>query len=323
MSIKLSICVPTYNRGNMLKQCLQSILSAENLVEKLKEENVEILISDNASVDNTQIIISEFKKTYPQIRYHRNQINIGGEKNFYLLAQMAKGEFIWILGDDDKVTTDSIQIILDHINGGYNMLITNYSIWSNDFLERIKRDALVFNKSVFIDANELMKCFGIHLGYISSVIIKRSLFLKTSIEEYEIFKDYGFPFLYAVYVGVLNDCNTRYISLPLVCNRAGNSGGYSWFKYFIIGSSKIFDKLETRGYLLDSIHEAKKTVIRDFLIYRIIDSKLLSTDEFKGNLRDMISYYKKHLHFWLICLPLLYTPKKIIVFLKKLKKYFN
>lgn len=325
MSIKLSICLPTYNRGNMLRQCLDSILSADNFIAQLIEENIEILISDNASIDNTQEIISEYKEVYPQIRYHRNQINIGAEKNFYLLAQMAKGEYIWILGDDDRVTPDSIKIILENIKSGYNMLLVNYSIWTKDFLKMRKSNVLSINnnRKTFENADELMKNLGIHLGYISSVIVKKALFLKVPQAEYDFFSEYGFSFLYAIYFGLLNECKAIFISTALIWNRTDNSGGYNWFKYFVIGSSKIFNKLGEMGYTRNAVHAAKKTVIRDFLIYKIIDSKLDKNDEFKKNIKDMFDYYQFHASFWVFCVPLIYMPRMIIVFLKKLKRKFK
>lgn len=100
----LSICIPTYNRPEYLKNCLTSICAQ-------KSKNFEVCISDNASNIDIYKIIKPFKKKI-KIRYRRNKKNMGLAMNVYNVALMAKGEFIWFLGDDDLVTNGSIIYLL-------------------------------------------------------------------------------------------------------------------------------------------------------------------------------------------------------------------
>ena len=99
----LSICIPTYNRPEYLKNCLTSICAQ-------KSKDFEVCISDNASNIDIYKIIKPFKKI--KIRYRRNKKNMGLAMNVYNVALMAKGEFIWFLGDDDLVTNGSIIYLL-------------------------------------------------------------------------------------------------------------------------------------------------------------------------------------------------------------------
>ena len=100
----LSICIPTYNRPEYLKNCLTSICAQ-------KSKDFEVCISDNASNIDIYKIIKPFKKKI-KIRYRRNKKNMGLAMNVYNVALMAKGEFIWFLGDDDLVTNGSIIYLL-------------------------------------------------------------------------------------------------------------------------------------------------------------------------------------------------------------------
>src|SRR5450830_1079633 len=90
----LSICIPSYNRANLLAECLDSIL----LSAKGYEEQLEIIVADNASTDHTREVVESFQEKFSQLTYFRHENNIGGERNFRHVASMAAGEFIWVCG---------------------------------------------------------------------------------------------------------------------------------------------------------------------------------------------------------------------------------
>ena len=72
----LSICIPTYNRGNYLRKCLQSI--EIQLDKKPHLQNlVEIVISDNHSTDTTKEVVNEFIPKFSHIKYVVNEKNVG------------------------------------------------------------------------------------------------------------------------------------------------------------------------------------------------------------------------------------------------------
>ncbi len=95
----LSICIPTFNRADLLKLALQSLLPQ---VAELKGK-VEVIVSDNCSTDHTQQVVEIMQRNGP-IRYYRNSTNIGAARNINCVAsELAAGEFCWILGDDDMI----------------------------------------------------------------------------------------------------------------------------------------------------------------------------------------------------------------------------
>ncbi len=101
--IKLSICIPTYNRSQHLSNCLQSVIS----MRKPKGFQFEICISDNGSNDNTKEVVNNAKKKI-KINYNRNESNIGIARNFLKVVSMAKGEFAWLIGDDDLLLPNTL-----------------------------------------------------------------------------------------------------------------------------------------------------------------------------------------------------------------------
>lgn len=99
----LSICIPTYNRPEHLRNCLTSI-SQQN------SSDFEVCISDNASKSDIAKIIKPFKKKF-RIRYKRNKRNLGFAMNVLNVSLMAKGKFIWFLGDDDLLSKNSLNYL--------------------------------------------------------------------------------------------------------------------------------------------------------------------------------------------------------------------
>jgi glycosyltransferase involved in cell wall biosynthesis len=92
----LSICIPTYNRARYLSNCLHSI--ATNLSQS--ELDFEICISDNCSTDETEKVVRIMQKKMA-IKYQKNSSNLGIPRNFINVVAMAKGQFVWLIGDDD------------------------------------------------------------------------------------------------------------------------------------------------------------------------------------------------------------------------------
>ena len=129
--IKLSICIPTFNRAKYLSNCLQSIIS----MNKPKGLKYEVCISDNGSNDNTkEIVLKAKKKIY--INYNKNETNLGIPRNFIKVVSMAAGEFVWLIGDDDLLlphTLDNLKILFEK-NRGVDFFYINSFLLDTNFI---------------------------------------------------------------------------------------------------------------------------------------------------------------------------------------------
>ena len=129
--IKLSICIPTYNRAPHLMNSLQSIIS----MRKPKGFQFEICISDNGSNDNTKEIVNNAKKEI-DINYNRNESNLGIPRNFLKVVSMAKGEFVWLIGDDDLLlphTLDTLEVLFKN-HKTVNFFYINSYLLDKDYI---------------------------------------------------------------------------------------------------------------------------------------------------------------------------------------------
>ncbi|MCW2349284.1 MULTISPECIES: glycosyltransferase [unclassified Sphingobium] len=104
---KLSICISTYNRAGWLGVNLKNIFSQL----PNPSEEIEILVVDNTSTDNTSEIVRPYLDRQ-DFRYLRNLKNVGMLGNLTVTAHEARGDYIWILGDDDLTRADAIDRVL-------------------------------------------------------------------------------------------------------------------------------------------------------------------------------------------------------------------
>jgi len=94
MNPKISIIIPTFNRETYLPQTIESALSQDY-------SNYEVIISDNASIDNTEKVVSKYLSD-TRLKYYKNNTNIGMVKNWHkALHEYSTGEWFIILSDDD------------------------------------------------------------------------------------------------------------------------------------------------------------------------------------------------------------------------------
>ncbi len=277
---------------------------------------MEVLVSDNGSSDDTYRILKEYESSHKELRIHRHEQNIGGDENFYYLVQHAVGKYIWIFGDDDKMEPLALSQIMVHTKKDYDAIILNFSTWSHDFKEMLKKSYYGGKKIQFFQLRDIiLRNFGLKLGFISSVIVKRSLFLKTSYQCYLEFIGYGWAFLYAIYNGLNKNCNVLYLPQSLVCYRGNNVQAFGdrvlWYKYFAIGSSVLFEKLRELGYSSRSVYRAEKSVLITYILHDISHRKR-KNQNLKGILKTIFPLYRGQYFFWFVILPLLLSPRFMV-----------
>jgi glycosyltransferase involved in cell wall biosynthesis len=104
--LELSIVIPTHNRANILKQCLKKLTES-----KFPTTKFEVVIVDDASTDNTEEVVNEFKEKL-NLNYHKQKKAGQGVARNYAIEQ-AKAEVIIFIGDDIFVNKNFLE---EHYN---------------------------------------------------------------------------------------------------------------------------------------------------------------------------------------------------------------
>ena len=91
----VSICLPTCNRGTQLRENLQTVLGQDYAP-------LEIVISDNASTDDTEHVCTAIAAADSRVRYFRQEKNLGVHGNHNFCFDQARGELLCVLHDHDE-----------------------------------------------------------------------------------------------------------------------------------------------------------------------------------------------------------------------------
>ena len=213
----LSIVIPTRNRAVFLKETLNK------LIENLKY-NIEIIIVDGNSSDNTFAIVNQVTSIYHNIKYFNLTDNNGFDFDLNYGINQAQSKFCWMFSDDDIVYGNDLNLIVEKINylQDHDLILVNASIYNIDFSEIIQSKFVDLNNRSGNDAQEIFNYFISYLSFFGGCIISRNYWINSNPEKY-----FGSLF---VHVGVIfSDSLVKWhwISEPFIRIRYGNA---SWAK---------------------------------------------------------------------------------------------
>ena len=98
----VSVLITAYNREKLIVEALESVLECTY-------RNIEIIIVDDVSSDNTLNVIKAFAEKDSRIRYYQNEKNLGDYPNRNRAASYARGEYITYLDSDDKMLPGGLE----------------------------------------------------------------------------------------------------------------------------------------------------------------------------------------------------------------------
>lgn len=162
----LTIAIPTYNRCEKLKELIYCI------EKQTCSDAIEVLVSDNCSSDGTYEMMKVIEKDFDNLTYYRNQTNVGADRNFLLCYEHAKGNYVWLVGDDDLVMDGAIESIVEQLESNPDGLFLNSSVL-------LKRKPVITTKKIgcygqlsFENLDEFVAAIGINLTFVSSMILR-------------------------------------------------------------------------------------------------------------------------------------------------------
>lgn len=124
MNPKISVVIPAFNTGNFLRGCVESI-------ENQTYDNLELIIVDDGSKDNTPEVISELKSQYSNIlSFNTGDKDICVTRNMGL--QNITGEYFCFVDSDDRIRPDMIKILYDTmLSTKADVVGCSFSCWTN------------------------------------------------------------------------------------------------------------------------------------------------------------------------------------------------
>ena len=304
---ELSIAIPTCNGSWTISTALDSILPQ-------LEEGVEIVISDNASTDNTAQIINLYQKTNPSIRYFRNDENVGFDRNVDLAVRRAKGTFVWLFADDDIMHIGGIKKVLD--------VIKEQSKMAEIYVDSLSPYTNLSEDCICRTGDEFFTQTAFRCGGLTSNVVNKQIWESLDLSPY-----FGTGWIHVIFLIVALSTNYAYLckesfkSEILISHKRWGANGSRF--YVGLNIVEAYQMMHLFGYSPETVRRAILNHKRGYI--RIIPKA--KAEGLKTNtvlLKRCINLYKKFPSFWLIDLPLLLVPGfcyKPVAFLYK--KFFT
>lgn len=155
MSIKLSICIPTYNFGSFIGDTLKSIIDQIC-------EGVEIVVVDGASTDNTSDVVEKYQAIFPRITYCVLDKKGGIDNDLAKTVSLSKGEYCWFFSADDIMRPNAIEKVLNEIRGNLDIYLCGFTLSSFDMQPIVDHNILSTKSEIIFslsDAQERIEYF--------------------------------------------------------------------------------------------------------------------------------------------------------------------
>ncbi|SNS58840.1 Glycosyltransferase involved in cell wall bisynthesis [Ekhidna lutea] len=181
----VSVCVPLYNGEKYLRESLDCIVNQTY-------KDLEILIVDDCSLDDSMAIAQEYQLKDGRIRIVHNQQNLGLVGNWNRCIKEAKGEYVKFHFQDDLMMNDTIEkMVLMAKNSNLHVVITDREYIfedgiNNTFFDRLPRLSDYFRDNAIIKPtfiSNILKDLGIEMNFMGEPIL--------GLVREEVFSDYG------------------------------------------------------------------------------------------------------------------------------------
>lgn len=269
----LSICIPTYNRCEKLKENLIT------MIPKVSSYQVCFFISDNASKDKTEDVVKEMQSLYPYIVYSRNVNNEGFDRNLEKALKLSDTKYRWVMGDDDTIENIDISELIARISNQYDLIVLNY-----------RHNNMPIEDKIYTDMDQLLFEKGAHMAYISSLIFSDQMVING-----DFIKFYDTQF---IHLGVMfkflakQDSRVFFLSSIIVTGLPNRHSSFSdkAFKFFIIDINALM-KLLPDFYTKKGKHGVVRKIVTDHLGYIFF---LLNARIYKEiDILKFFKYYKE------------------------------
>ena len=219
--LKLSICIPTMNRGHIIGETLASIVPQMS-------EAVELVIVDGGGKDNTREVVEQYTAQCDRIRYFQGggtefPSNEGFDRDCDRSVIEARGEYCWLFTDDDYIAPGGIQAVLEEIGDSQiDLLLVDSEVRNLSMTKVLDSSRLALSESRDYRPDErdaFMADAGQLLTFVGGVVIRRRAWLGRERERY-----YGIGFLHVCVIFQEPSLNRiRILKEPIAQIRIGNA----------------------------------------------------------------------------------------------------
>jgi abequosyltransferase len=313
----LTIAIPTFNRCECLRELLDTLSS-----QIPQDGSVEVLISDNASADNTPSIVVQAKHLDPNIEYIRNPENLGADGNFLQCYERAGGKYVWIFSDDDLFRPGAIAEVLAHLRREeYDLVYVSSSGFTGTppVLSPVVAGAQV---SICTNAAAFVRRVHIFTTMISGNIINKDRVEEAGHEPFSKLVGSNLIQLGWTFTALRGYRRSLFIGQEMISYRLGNTGGYGVCRIFGPTLSGVAHEWLRDPLLVRLVLNAS--------LQRLLPGCLLAANQnahskyLKEDPHAVLSgVFRSNFRYWVFDYPLIVLPSKPAWLWAQLIRTFN
>lgn len=168
MKNKVSIIVPIYNVEKFLRECIESLINQSY-------ENIEIILINDDSPDNSKSICEEYQKKDNRIKlYNKENGGLSDARNFGI--EKSTGEYLIFVDSDDVIDRNYIKILLDNsVENDAEICICNFEKFEEHYHEDLA--TIHYKKSIYLPSEFIKEILCVKKNsYAWGTLIKKKIF---------------------------------------------------------------------------------------------------------------------------------------------------
>lgn len=257
----ISICIPTYNRAEVLRKSLEAYVHCDGF-----DYEIEIVISDNASTDTTQEVGRYYASKHENIKYFRNEENIR-DRNFPLSMERATGEYLKLMKDNLILSKKGINYMKEAVRE--NLKNRKFVFFTNGFLYNSPQknvcicksfDEFIIHTSYRITAITFFGCWREQWP----LIVEREKYSKLQLAQDD--------WIYQIIER--NPESVLYTKKFFSAIEVGKRGGYNWFGVHVDNYYRILQPYIDKGVVsIEALKKEKRTYLKGLkpqLVYKYL-----------------------------------------------------
>ena len=297
----LTIAIPTWNRATYLALNLEQLaLEGRNI-----GSMVEVLVSDNASADETPRVVADSVAGGLPVRYVRNAENIGSDCNIAQCFNLAAGQYVMILGDDDILVDGALALLLDLLRDGeYGVVALRPYGYERDFRREYPGGKGAIQQ--FSDISEFVVKLGVFSTLISATVISKKLLSGVDARD---FCGTNLVQTYLVYQAAMAAQHNLWADRYLVACKRNNSGGYAFSQVFVDRFGAVLDKYKELGLPARAVVKLESRMLKGYYPFYVWRQRLSDGEDMDAAWERFKNRFAGRWEFNLFVAPIFRLPR--------------
>ena len=268
---KISVIIPVYNTEKYLRRCFDSVIAQDY-------KNLEIVIINDGSEDNSEQIINEYKNKYPELisYYKKENSGVADTRNFGI--EKAQGDYIMFLDSDDYIDKALLKTLEEYVNKNIDLIKFKLQRVNEEGKTLEIVSGATFEKTTGEDGFNKLYSTDVLLDSPCVYLIKKELFVKNSLKftvgtEHE---DFGL--------------------VPFIIVLAQTMVSVNFYGYYYVQSDNSITRNEDYTKTIKKAYDALKHYDNAIILIEILNINKITKQNLKIYYTNAIILKAKELH---------------------------